>query len=151
MYGEKLNSLLDDLEDKEIEIAGGSTVGMVLGITNSLIIYICNLTINKKNYENVQEEVLNIKQEAYKLKNKALKIVDSDKEILEKILNAYKLRKENQELYINTCKEAAEFCLGATNDALNTLKLAKEISNVGNKMLSSDFEICKFLYNYNFF
>ena len=143
MYAEKLNPLLNDLENKEIEIAGGSTIGMILGITNSLINYICNLTINKKNYENVQNDVLKIKQEAEELKNKVLKIIDGDKYILEKILSAYKMRKENNEIYINTCKEAVEFCMDVTNSALCTLKLAKKISEVGNKMLSSDFEICK--------
>ena len=147
MYNEKLIPLLDDLEDKDIEIAGGSTVGMVLSITNSLIKYICNLTINKKKYENVKNDVLNIKKEAKKLKIKVLKIIDKDKEILEKILLAYKDRKENMEKYNATCKEATEYCLEVTESALETLKLADRISKVGNKMLSSDFEICK-IYSY---
>ena len=147
MYNEKLIPLLDDLEDKDIEIAGGSTVGMVLSITNSLIKYICNLTINKKKYENVQNDVLKIKKEAEELKIKVLKIIDKDKEILEKILLAYKERKENIEKYINTCKEATEYCIEVTESALETLQLADRISKVGNKMLSSDFEICK-LYSY---
>ena len=143
MYNEKLIPLLDDLEDKDIEIAGGSTVGMILSITNSLIKYICNLTINKKKYENVQNDVLRIEKEAEKLKINVLKIIDKDKEILEKILLAYKDRKENMEKYINTCKEATEYCLEVTECALETLQLADRISKVGNKMLSSDFEICK--------
>lgn len=143
MYNEKLIPLLDDLENKEIEIAGGSTIGMVLGITNSLINYICNLTINKKKYEIVQNEVLNIKEEAKKLKEKVLKTIDKDKEVLEKILIAYKDRKENMNKYITICKEATEYCLDVTEKALETLKLAERISKVGNKMLSSDFEICK--------
>ena len=44
MYNEKLNPILADLENKEVEIAGGSVVGMVLSTINSLIIYISNLT-----------------------------------------------------------------------------------------------------------
>ena len=143
MYNEKLIPLLDDLEDKDIEIAGGSTIGMVLGITNSLINYICNLTINKKKYEIVQNDVLCIKKEAEELKIKVLNIIDKDKEILEKILIAYRDRKENMEKYVDACKEATEYCIKVTEMALETLKLADRISKVGNKMLSSDFEICK--------
>ena len=142
-YNEKLKPVLDDLESKEIEIAGGSAVGMILSITNSLIGYICNLTIGKKNYESVQEEVLNIKKETDELKKETLIIIDQDKEILEKILRGYKIRKENCEEFEKINKEAVIFCLDVTKNAFKTLKLANRVSKVGNRMLSSDFEICK--------
>ncbi len=142
-YNEKLKPVLDDLESKEIEIAGGSAVGMILSITNSLIGYICNLTIGKKNYESVQEEVVNIKKEVDELKKEALIVIDKDKEVLEKILGGYKIRKENPEEFERINKEAVIFCLDVTKNAFETLKLADRISKVGNRMLSSDFEICK--------
>lgn len=142
-YNEKLKPVLDDLESKEVEIAGGSAVGMILSITNSLIGYICNLTIGKKNYESVQEEVVNIKKEVDELKKEALIIIDKDKEVLEKILGGYKIRKENPEEFERINKEAVIFCLDVTKNAFETLKLADRISKVGNRMLSSDFEICK--------
>ena len=50
-YGEKMLPILEDLENPDIELAGGSTVGMILSITDSLLIYICNKTIGKKKYE----------------------------------------------------------------------------------------------------
>lgn len=142
-YNEKLKPVLDDLESKEVEIAGGSAVGMILSITNSLIGYICNLTIGKKNYESAQEEVVNIKKEVDELKKEALIIIDKDKEVLEKILGGYKIRKENPEEFERINKEAVIFCLDVTKNAFETLKLADRISKVGNRMLSSDFEICK--------
>lgn len=142
-YNEKLKPVLDDLESKEVEIAGGSAVGMILSITNSLIGYICNLTIGKKNYESVQEEVVNIKKEVDELKKETLIIIDKDKEVLEKILGGYKIRKENPEEFERINKEAVIFCLDVTKNAFETLKLADRISKVGNRMLSSDFEICK--------
>ena len=129
MYNEKIVPILNDLENKEIELAGGSVVGMVLSITNSLINYICNLTVGKKRYENVQEEVLKIKEEANLLKKETLKVIDKDKEVLEKILDAYKLRKEKPEELENASKEGVKFCI---------------IEKVGNKMLASDFKICEY-------
>ena len=60
MYFEKMNPILNDLENKEIEIAGGSVVGIVLSTINSLITYISNLTIGKKKYEDVQDKVKDI-------------------------------------------------------------------------------------------
>lgn len=144
MYNEKLEPILEDIENKDVEIAGGSVVGMVLSELNSLIKYICNLTIGKKKYADVEEEVIKIKEDAENLKNDVLQIIDKDKEILEKILEAYKTRKEEPEKYQKVNKCAVEFCMEVTAKALETLKLANRISKVGNKMLSSDFKICAY-------
>lgn len=144
MYNEKLIPILNDLENKEIELAGGSVVGMVLSITNSLINYICNLTIGKKKYEDVQNEVLKIKEEAKLLKKETLEVIDQDKEVLEKILEAYKLRKEKTEDLENASKEGVKFCITVMNKAIQTLNLVKRIEKVGNNMLASDFKICEY-------
>ncbi len=144
MYKEKLEPILEDLENKEIEIAGGSVVGMNLAIINSLIRYISNLTIGKKKYEDVQDEIKSIILEAKILKTDSMQVIDQDKEILEKILNAYKKRKENEEEYQYACRESVEFCMEVLDIAFSTLKLSDRISKVGNKMLSSDFKISKY-------
>lgn len=143
LYNEKMKPILKDLEDPKIELAGGSTVGMVLSITNSLICYICNLTIGKKNYEDVQDEVLEIKKEAEKLKEKMLTVIDEDRIVLDKILKAYKVRKSEPEKLEEASKESVIFCKEVMENALETLELSKRISTVGNRMLSSDFEISK--------
>ena len=148
MYNEKLKPILEDLENKDIEIAGGSVVGMALSQINSLIIYICNLTIGKSKYANVQTEVISIKKEAEILKNQVLEAIDQDKEVLNHVLKAYKKRKENPEKYEIANKNATEFCIEVTRKALETLKLANRISKVGNKMMSSDFNICS-LYGFS--
>ena len=140
MYSEKIEDILNDLENKELEIAGGSVVGIVLSTVNSLIKYIANLTIGKKNYMDVQDRV----QELDNLKQKSLNSIDKDKEILEKILNSYKQRKDYPQKYEEVCKEAVEFALQVIEISYKTLEISQEISKVGNKMLSSDFKICKY-------
>ncbi len=144
MYKEKLEPILDDLENKEIEIAGGSVVGMNLAIINSLIKYISNLTLGKKNYEEVQDEVKSILLEAKILKTDSLQVIDQDKVILEKILDSYKRRKEDEMHFQIICRESVEFCMEVLDIAFSTLKLADRISKVGNRMLSSDFKISKY-------
>lgn len=144
MYSEKMDLILNDLENKEIELAGGSVVGIVLSTVNSLIKYISNLTTGKKKYEDCQEKVTEILKRADKLKVETLQIIDEDKEILEEILKEYKSRKENYEKYQQVCKKSVEFCMQVLEKAYDTLKLSEEISKVGNKMLASDFKICKY-------
>ena len=138
-----ITQLHDDLENPEIELAGGSAVGMVLSITVSLISYICNLTIGKKKYENVQDEVIKIKKEAEVLREKALKVIDEDRVVLDKLLKAFKVRKEEPEKLEEASKESVLFCNMVMEDSLETLKLVSRLEKVGNKMLESDFKICK--------
>lgn len=142
-YYEKLVPILQDLENKEIELAGGSVVGMVLSITNSLMNYICNLTIGKKKYSEVQDEVLEIQKQVEILRNDLLKVIDQDKEVLEKILSGYKQRKENPDNFEKIEKEAVQFCAMVTRKAVETLKLVTRIEKVGNQMLASDFKISR--------
>ena len=147
LYNEKIKPILNDLENPKIELAGGSTVGMVLSITNSLIGYICNLSLGKKGYESVEEEILKIKNENEILKNENLKVIDEDSNVLDKILKTYKNRKENPKEYEKACKIGVNFCLDVTKRAAKTLELACKLEKIGNRLLASDFEICK---NYAF-
>lgn len=144
MYAKKIEEILDDIENKEIEIAGGSVVGIILATTNSLIKYISNLTIGKKKYAEVETQVIEIKYQAEELKMKAMQAIDKDKEVLEKILDAYKHRTEEPQTYQKVCKDAVEFCMEVLKIAYETQCLADKISKVGNKMLASDFKICKY-------
>lgn len=143
LYNEKIKPILEDLENPEIELAGGSTVGMVLSITASLIIYICNLTIGKKSYENVQEEVIKIQKEAYEIKKKALNVIDQDRIVLDKVLKAYKIRKTEPNELEQASKESVLFCYDVMEETIKTLELVNRLEKVGNKMLVSDFNICK--------
>lgn len=144
MYSKKIEEILLDLENKDIHLAGGSTVGMVLSIVNSLIKYISNLTLGKKKYSEVQEDIKEILIEAENLKCKSLQVIDKDVEVLENLLAAYKERKENYERYDLKNRQAVNFCLDVTKIALDTLILSERISKVGNKMLASDFKICAY-------
>ena len=142
-----MEEILNKIENKDIEYAGGSVVGVVLSTINALIIYISSLTINKKNYENVQDDIKKILTEAKNLKRKSVKAIDEDSAILKKSLSSYKKKKTNYEEYMQICKENVEFCIKVLNIAYSTLELSDEISKIGNRMLSSDFQICKY-YSY---
>ena len=66
MYGEKIKPILEDLENKDIDVAGGGVVGIVLSSVNSLIRYIANLTLGKKKYEDVQDKIKEILEKTSK-------------------------------------------------------------------------------------
>ena len=83
-------------------------------------------------------------EKAQDLKNKSLNAIDEDKMILEEILQAYKIKNENEEKYQEVCRKSTDFCMYVVDIANKTLKLSEDISRVGNRMLVSDFKICKY-------
>lgn len=147
MYCEKIDDILLDLEEKDIPLAGGSTIGIILSVTNSLVKYIANLTIGKKKYILVENDIIEILRNAETLKQRAKSVIDKDVKVLDNLLLSYKNRKSSKEDYEKSCKNATEFSLEVAKLSIDTLKLVGEISKVGNKMLKSDFEICVY-YSY---
>ena len=132
---------LEDLADKEVEMGGGSLIGLNLASVCSLICYIANLTIGKKKYINVQKEAQNILDEATSLKELTVELIDKDKEVLEEILMTYKLREESKEEYEEALVKAVDFSLEVLEKSVEVLNLVNRISKIGNLMLVSDFEI----------
>ena len=132
---------LEDLADKEVEMGGGSLIGLNLASVCSLICYIANLTIGKKKYINVEKEAQNILDEATCLKELTVALIDKDKEVLEEILMTYKLREEAKEEYEEALVKAVDFSLEVLEKSVEVLNLVKKISKIGNLMLVSDFEI----------
>jgi len=137
-----IESFLSDLANKEVEMGGGSLIGLNLASVCALIEYIANLTLGKKKYMLVQDEVKVILEEAKRLKEDSLEIIDKDKEILEEILLTYKLKEEAKDKYDKTLINAVDFSFDVLNKSVEVLKLALKISKIGNLMLVSDFEIC---------
>ena len=132
---------LEDLADKEVEMGGGSLIGLNLASVCSLICYIANLTIGKKKYINVEKEAQNILDEATSLKELTVELIDKDKEVLEEILMTYKLREESKEEYEDALVKAVDFSFEVLEKSVEVLNLVKKISKIGNLMLVSDFEI----------
>lgn len=144
MYQDKIKDILNDLENPQTHIAGGSVVGIILSTINSLIIYSCNLTIDKPKYLEVNDQVKNILEQAIKNKKEALNSIDEDNDILEKLLSKYKERKDNPSSYEEACINAVTFALKVITLAYETKKLSEEISLIGNRMLTSDYNICNY-------
>ena len=111
MYLENLNELTKVLESKDINLAGGATVGIILTIVNSLIIYTGNLTVGKEKYKLYESEIKQILEAANDLKMEMMLAVEKDKCILDELLKAYKNRKQDKNSYQQICRESVEFCL----------------------------------------
>ena len=144
MYSEKsIQEFLDDLGSKKSTPGGGSAAALTAALNAAVVEFIANLTIGKEKYKDVEAEAEEILNESRELKKEMLQMVDQDSEILRNILDSYKSGDEQK--IQNTCNNAVEFSLDMAKRAVRLMRLSLEISEIGNQMLASDFEVAAYL------
>ncbi len=77
---------------------GGSTAALCGALSASLSSMVSNLTVGKKEYENVQKDVKELAVNAQSLKDEFLRDVDLDTLAFNKLMEAYRLPKKTEEL-----------------------------------------------------
>ncbi len=76
---------------------GGSIAALAGGIAAGLTEMVANLTIGKKKYEDVQEEMKTISEEVVAYKVKLVELVDKDASSFDDVMKAFKMPKETDE------------------------------------------------------
>lgn len=144
MYREKtVEEFLDELSSSNSIPGGGSAAALSGALNAAVISFIANLTIGKKKYEEVETEAQEILAESQELKKEMLMMIDQDSEILSDILESYKTG--DQDRVKNVCHDAVEFSMDMTKKAVRLMRLSLEISEIGNQMLASDFEVAAYI------
>ncbi|MDR2423130.1 MAG: cyclodeaminase/cyclohydrolase family protein [Prevotellaceae bacterium] len=146
MYQEKtIKTYLADLaSDKHIP-GGGSCIPLLGALTNAIVRFVVNLSINKKKYQTAKAELEALRLRAESLQNNFLPLIDRDCEILDEILSAWKNADCTETERNETVKRAIDFSLTICNMCFETLEIGLEIAKLENRMLSSDVEIIALL------
>ena len=124
---------------------GGSTAALCGALSASLSSMVSNLTVGKKEYENVQKDVKELAVNAQSLKDEFLRDVDLDTLAFNKLMEAYRLPKKTEELkkeraqaVEEALKEATLVPFGVLEKSIKALNMAREIALKGNKNSLSD-------------
>ena len=152
-FKEVENSLLDlNLREFANELSmdspapgGGSTAALSGALSAALSSMVSNLTVGKKEYEDVQRDVKKFAVSAQDLKDEFLRAVDLDTMAFNKVMDALKLpqktdeQKEGKARAIEEAShEATLVPLGVLEKSIEALKLAKDTALKGNKNSLSD-------------
>ena len=144
MYAQKtIEEFLNDLSSSNSIPGGGSAAALSGALNAAVISFIANLTIGKEKYAEVETEAQEILVESEELKREMLLMIDKDSEILRNILDSYKAG--DQKKVKSVCRDAVEFSLDMTKKAIRLMRLSLEISEIGNRMLASDFEVAAYI------
>lgn len=121
---------------------GGGVVAAIAGqLSASLIEMVCNLTIEKKGYEDVQKEILKFREQASKSGEILGQLAERDQKAFNEVMAAYRLPKEDltrQAKIILALKEATEIPTQVKKQCQSLSAIAKKIAQIGNRNAISD-------------
>jgi glutamate formiminotransferase/formiminotetrahydrofolate cyclodeaminase len=124
---------------------GGSTAALCAALSAALSAMVANLTVGKKGYEEVVEEMKEAALKAQQLKDDLLRAVDEDTLAFNKVMEAFGLPrgseqqiKEKDAALEKASKQATLVPLGVLEKCGPLLELARLVAQKGNKNSLSD-------------
>jgi len=141
----KITEYLDKAAAGTAVPGGGSVAALNAALAAGLTEMVANLTVGKKGYEAVEEEMKALAGKASQLRNKLTAAIDQDANAYTEVMAAYKLPKTTdaettvrKQKIQDATKHAALVPLEVARNALAVIDLAGQAIQKGNKNASSD-------------
>lgn len=98
MYSDKpLDQFLDDLASSAPAPGGGAVAALSGALGAALVSMVCNLTIGKEKYRDVEGDIKEILSQSEKLRKELLDLLEADTQLYGKVIAAYRLPKNTDE------------------------------------------------------
>ncbi|MFR4880869.1 MAG: cyclodeaminase/cyclohydrolase family protein [Coprococcus sp.] len=94
---QKTTDFLEQLSSSAPIPGGGGASATVGAFASALGLMVTNLTVGKKKYADVEEEILEIREKLEQKKQDLVRMVDEDAEAFEPLAKAYRMPKETEE------------------------------------------------------
>ena len=124
---------------------GGSIAALCAAVSASLSEMVANLTIGRKGFEAIENEMKKIAKDAFNYRGKLVHDIDRDSDAFNDVVSAYKLPKSTEENKSNRdraiqqgLKNAVRVPLSVAKDALRLMELAARVVENGNKNAVTD-------------
>ncbi len=141
----KVNSFLSELASSSPAPGGGSVAALAGALGSALSSMVCNLTIGKEKYSDVQDEIKDTLKKSEKLRKELTELIDKDTEAFNDVMKAFKMPKETEgqkkkrsNAIQNGYKTAANVPLKTARTCEKILDLARLIAEKGNQNSITD-------------
>ncbi|UCD62669.1 MAG: glutamate formimidoyltransferase [Candidatus Zixiibacteriota bacterium] len=134
--GQAAESFYDEVASSSPAPGGGSVAAAAGALSAALSSMVCRLTVGKKQYADVKDELSDIRDECDILRTELVDLVETDKEAFNKVMEAFKTKDEAVIEQAN--KGAAEVPLTVMKKALEVLTMAETVVNKGNENSITD-------------
>jgi formiminotetrahydrofolate cyclodeaminase len=140
-----ITEFLEQTASAEPLPGGGCTAALNAALAASLTEMVTNLTIGRKEFQAVEDEMIKIAKTAAELRNKLQNDIDNDAQAYQQVLAAFKLpkntdgeKKQRSHAIQQAFKAAAKVPLSVARDALKIMDLASRAIARGNQNAVSD-------------
>ena len=136
---------LDDLASASATPGGGSAAALMGAQSAALISMVCNLTIGKPKYLEVEAEMQALLLKSEALRKRLMDMIKADVDVFNRLMAAYGLAKENDadkvirsQAIQEVLKEATEVPLACARACAEAIELSRCAANKGNLAVISD-------------
>ncbi len=141
----KIKQFLSELASSSPAPGGGSAAALAGSLGAALSSMVCNLTIGKEKYSDVQDEIKEVLKKSEQIRKKLTRLIDEDTKAFNDVMKAFKMPKETEEQKIkrskaiqNGYKTAAKIPLETAKTCESIFDLAKVLSIKGNQNSITD-------------
>jgi methenyltetrahydrofolate cyclohydrolase len=147
-----LNGFLDDLASSSPAPGGGSVAALSGALGVALTSMVCNLTIGKKKYADVESDMKKVLDQTEQLREQFTELIDSDTLAFNKVMEAYALPKDTEPQKAlrsaairEATKEATMVPLEVMKHCIDALALTQTVASKGNVNSVSDAGVSAFM------
>ncbi len=141
----KIKEFLDELASDSPAPGGGSAAALSGAVGAGLLSMVSNLTIGKKKYLDVDEEIKKIRDETKKIRGVLRELIDRDTKSFNKVMDAFGMPKESdrekwerREAIQKAFKGAALVPMETAENSLEILRISKRVAEIGNQNSITD-------------
>jgi len=136
---------LDELASQKATPGGGSAAAMMAAMAAALVSMVCNLTLGKAKYRDVEEELTSVLARAEQLRRQLTEMIDDDAKSFGAVLRAYAMPRQTQEESMlraqaiqTALEEAAQVPLRCCRACRDIIDLSAVVAQKGNSNVVSD-------------
>lgn len=140
-----IEAFLDELASRNPTPGGGSAAAMMGAIGAALLSMVCNLTIGKAKYRDVEEELSVVLARTEQLRTQLTEMIEEDVESFGAVMRAYAMpRQTSEELMLrsqaiqNALKAATQVPLRCCRVCREIIDLSAVVAQKGNSQVVSD-------------
>lgn len=142
---ESVDTLLETLASQSATPGGGSAAAIMGAMAAALVSMVCNLTIGKRNYSDVEHEMQAVLGRAEALRRCLTELIHDDVQVFERVMGAYSLPRQTDaekslrgDAIQTALKEATLVPLACARASREVMELAEIVAGMGNRNVISD-------------
>jgi formiminotetrahydrofolate cyclodeaminase len=149
-----LNTFLDELASPSPAPGGGSVAALSGALGAALTSMVCNLTIGKKKYADVEGDLKKVLEQSEQLRDQFTTLIERDTHAFNKVIEAFALPKDSEPQKAlraaavrGATKEATLVPLEVMKHCIDALALAQTVASKGNAHSVSDAGVSALMLN----